>query len=69
MYVCPQIKKREGRDVFVTYFIPDDLGGYQKEKKSYYIDRVEILGKISRPVFKRVRRRRSTFLFHDLKNF
>ena len=69
MYVCLQIKKREGRDVLVTYFILDNLGGYQKEKKSFYIDRLEIMNKISRPVIKRIGRRRSTFLFPDLKNF
>ena len=63
------MKKREGRDVFVTYFVPDELGGYQKEKKSYYIDRLEIMGTISRPVFKRVGRSRSTFLFTDLNKF
>ena len=69
MYVCLQIKKRKGRDVLITYFVPDNLGGYQKEKKSFYIDQLEIMNKISRPVIKRIGRRRSTFLFPDLKNF
>ena len=43
MYVCLQIKKKTGRDTLVTYFVQDDLGGYQKEEKSYYIDTVEII--------------------------
>ena len=53
----------------MTYFIPDFLGGYQKEKKSNYIDGVEILKQISRPVIKKIGRSRSTFLFPDLKKF
>ena len=69
MYVCLQIKKQEGRDVLVTYFVPDDLEGYQKEKKSFFIDQVEILKQISKPVIKRIGRSRSTFLFPDLKKF
>ena len=67
MYVCLQIKKQSGRDILVTYFVPDDLGGYQKEEKCYYIDSVEIIKQISRPIVKKIGRSRKTFLFDDLK--
>ena len=50
----------------VTYFVPDDLGGYQKEEKSYYIDPIEILKPISRPEIQKIGRSRKTFLFHEL---
>ena len=54
--MCSQIKKREGRDLLVTYFVPDDIGGYQKEGKSYFIDSVEIMKSISKPEIKKVGR-------------
>ena len=67
MYVCLQVKKQSGRDILVTYFVTDDLGGYQKEEKSYYIDSIEIIKQISRPIVKKIGRSRKTFLFDDLK--
>ena len=68
MFLCMSAdKEQSGRDIFVTYFVPDDLGGYQKEEKSYYIDSVEIIKHISRLTVKKIGRRRKTFLFHDLK--
>ena len=66
MYVCLQMRKREKRDILVTYYVPNDLGGYQPEHKPFYIDKLEILKRISRPQRKKIGRSRATFLFHDL---
>ena len=52
--------------MLVHYFVPDDLGGYQQEQQSYYIDKKDILKPIKRPEVKRIGRRRSTFLFPEL---
>ena len=52
--------------MLVHYFVPDDLGGYQQEQQSYYIDKKDILKPIKRPEVKRIGGCRSTFLFPDL---
>ena len=52
--------------MLVHYFVPDDLGGYQQEQQSYYIDKKDILKPIKRPEVKHIGCRRSTFLFPDL---
>ena len=64
--ICIHVYRSTRRQTLVMYFVPDDLGGYQKEEKSYYIDPIEILKPISRPEIKRIGRSRKTFLFREL---
>ena len=52
--------------MLVYYFVPDDLGGYQQEQQSYYIDKKDILNPIKRPEVKCIGHCWSTFLFPDL---
>ena len=65
-YYDTKIVEKKKREMLVHYFVPDDLGPYQQEQQSYYIDKKDILKPIKRLEVKRIGCRRSTFLFPDL---
>ena len=50
----------------MNYFVPDCLGGYQKEKRVYFITNREIIKILKKPELKRIGSKRSTFIFHNL---
>ena len=60
------MRRIEQRDILITYFVPDDFGGYQAEHKSFYIDELEIIKRISKPQRKKIDRSRATFIFPNL---
>ena len=65
MYPSTDEKKRTERHPHHV-FGPDNFGGYQPELKSFYIDELEIIKTISKPLRKKLGRSRTTFLFPDL---
>ena len=52
--------------MLIHYFVPDELGGYQREDQQYYIGNEDIVKLLKSPNIKRIGRRRSTFIFNDL---
>ena len=50
----------------IHYFVPDDLGGYQREEQKYYIGNEDVVKILKSPNIKRIGRHRSTFMFNDL---
>ena len=58
MYVCSlalpliydtYINEKKHHEMLINYFIPDDLGGFQKEKKTFFIDNCDIVNPLKQP--------------------
>ena len=52
--------------MLIHYFVPDDLGGYQREERKYYIGNEDVVKILKSPNIKCISHRRSTFMFNDL---
>ena len=52
--------------MLIRYFVPDDLGGYQREEQKYYIGNEDFVKILKSPNIKCIGHRRSTFMFTDL---
>ena len=60
------INEKKHHEMLINYFILDDLGGYQKEKKTSHIDNCDIVKPLKQPFKKYISLSRSTFVFNDL---
>ena len=61
-----EINEKKHRATLINYYIPDDLGGIQKEKKTFFIDNCDIVKPVKQPLKKYISLSRSTFVFNDL---
>ena len=53
-------------EMLIHYFVPDDLGGYQREEQKYYIGNEDVVKILKSPNIKRIGPHRSMFMFNDL---
>ena len=55
--VCMEILGKKKREMLIHYFVPDDIRGYQREERKYYIGNEDVVKILKSPNIKRIGRR------------